>query len=231
MERHENFELLNTPVDDFLKNSIHPEFRALAEDENFRLEVKAVQRVFKLAPTFEATDALLADDLHSAQKIYRLGESEFVRRYADRPGFTAESARLAWNRAADTHAAVLTVVADLKALEAEALPLALQNDSEALATFPNWNNLFKTGDLCECEHCRSVLSPAAYFADLLMFLRDRQAAESRPHRSRIFSFSRRPDLGYLELNCDNALTPLPYIDVVCEVLEDVVMQRARTTWS
>ena len=47
-----------------------------------------MQRVFKLAPTFEATDTLLADDLHSAQKIYRMGETEFVRRYADRPGFT-----------------------------------------------------------------------------------------------------------------------------------------------
>ena len=72
-------------MDDFLKNGIHPDFQALAKDETFRLEVKAVQRVFKLAPTFEATDALLADDLHSAQQIYRLGESEFVRRYAGRP--------------------------------------------------------------------------------------------------------------------------------------------------
>src|SRR4029453_16033105 len=108
---------------------------------------------------FEATDALLADDLHSAQQVYRLGESEFVQRYAGRAGFTAESARLAWNRAADTHAAVLTVVADLKALEAEALPLALHNDNQALASFPNWDTLFATGDLCECEQCRSVLSP------------------------------------------------------------------------
>jgi hypothetical protein len=221
LDRHADFELLNTPIDDFLKNRIHPEFRALAQNESFKQEVKAVQRVFKLAPTFEATDALLADDLHSAQQVYRLGESEFVRRYAGRPGFTTESARLAWNRAADTHAAVLTVVADLKALDAEGLPLALQNDGEALATFPNWDNLFTAGDLCECEHCRSVLSPAAYFADLLMFLKDRKAKNSAQSVKDIL-FSRRPDLGFIELNCDNALTPLPYIDVVCEVLEDVV---------
>ncbi|HEV8714044.1 MAG TPA: hypothetical protein VGX03_14615, partial [Candidatus Binatia bacterium] len=221
LDHHENFELLNTPVDDFLKNNIHPEFQALARDEDFRLEVKAVQRAFKLAPTFEATDALLADDLHSAQKIYRLGKSEFVRRYEGRPGFTAESARLAWNRAADTYAAALTVVADLKALEAEALPLALKNNNEALANFPNWNTLFKTGDLCECEHCRSVLSPAAYFADLLMFLKDRKAANPAFTVKDIL-FRRRPDLGFLELNCDNALVSLPYIDVVCEVLEGVV---------
>jgi hypothetical protein len=43
-----------------------------------------------------------------------------------------------------------------------------------VTTFPNWNALFKTGDVCECEHCRSVLGPAAYFADLLLFLRDRR---------------------------------------------------------
>ncbi|MDY6786447.1 MAG: hypothetical protein SW833_28715, partial [Cyanobacteriota bacterium] len=63
LNRHESFELLNTPVDEFLQERIDPEFRELAEDENFKLEVKAVQRVFKLAPTFEATDTLLADDL------------------------------------------------------------------------------------------------------------------------------------------------------------------------
>lgn len=222
LDNHQDFELLNTPVNDFLDNRVHPEFRELAQDENFRLEVKAVQRVFKLAPTFEATDALLSDDLHSAQKIYRLGESEFVRRYGDRPGFTPKTARLAWNRAADTHAAVLTIVTDLKALDAEALPLALKTGrSEDIANFPNWNNLFKTGELCECEHCRSVLSPAAYFADLLMFLKDRKA-ENPAHTVKDILFTRRPDLGFLELNCDNALVTLPYIDVVCEVLEAAI---------
>ena len=36
LDRHADFELLNTPVDDFLKNRIHPEFRALAQDESFQ---------------------------------------------------------------------------------------------------------------------------------------------------------------------------------------------------
>lgn len=221
LDRHETFELLKTPVDDFLQNNLHPDFQELATDNNFLLGVKAVERVFKLAPSFEATDALLADDLHSAQKIYRMGESEFVRQYGDRPGFTPETAQLAWNRAADTHAAVLTIVADLKALETEALPLALQNNNAALSNFPNWNNLFQTGDLCECEHCRSVLSPAAYFADLLMFLKDRETHTGNGKVKDVL-FRRRPDLGFLELNCDNALVPLPYVDVVCEVLEAAI---------
>jgi Tc toxin complex TcA C-terminal TcB-binding domain/Neuraminidase-like domain/Salmonella virulence plasmid 28.1kDa A protein len=221
LDRYETFEFLNTPVDDFFKNNTDPESLELTEDENFRLEVKAVQRVFKLVPTYEAADALLADDLHSAQKVYRLGKSKFVRRYSGRSGLTPETARLAWNRAADTHAAVLTIVADLKALEAESLPLALQNNNADLSTFPNWNNLFQTGDLCECAHCRSVLSPAAYFADLLMFLKDRPA-KNPTNTVKDLLLARRPDLGFLELNCDNALVPLPYIDVVCEVLEDAI---------
>ncbi|MGH9929231.1 MAG: neuraminidase-like domain-containing protein, partial [Pyrinomonadaceae bacterium] len=221
LEAHEDFELLNHSVDDYLKNKVNSDFRALAEDENFRLEVKAVQRVFKFAPNFEAAHGVLADGVHSGQMIYRMGESEFVRRYAGSPGFTEESARVAWNRAADTYGTVLTVVADLKALDADVL--ALKNNNEALSKFPNWNNLFKTGDLCECEHCRSVLSPAAYFADLLMFLKDRKTTtKNSADTVKDILFRRRPDLGYLGLNCANALTPLPYIDTVCEVLEDVV---------
>ncbi len=221
LQRHEDLELLTMPLDDFLEKKLDPALRPLARDEAFRLELKAVQRVFKLAPSFAATDALLADDLHSAQQIYRLGQAEFVRRYAARPGFTPQSARLAWNRAADTHAAALTVVADLKALDAEALPRVLQNNTAALAGFPNWDNLFKTGDACDCDHCRSVLGPAAYFADLLTFLKDRKA--NNPSRTvQEILFQRRPDLGFLELNCANALTTLPYIDVVCEVLEAAV---------
>jgi hypothetical protein len=228
LDRHESFELLSTPVDDFLKSNLQPNFRALAQEEAFRLELKAVQRVFKLAPRFEAAEALLADDLHSAQKIYRIGRSEFVRRYERQQGFSADEALLTWNRAADTHAAVLSIIGDLKSLEAESLPLALKVSDDDVSLFPNWNNLFKAGDLCECEHCRSVLSPAAYFADILMFLKDRASIKPpivaggiRPSAKDVL-FDRRPDLGYIELNCENALTPFPYIDAVCEVLEDVV---------
>src|SRR5205807_5244323 len=151
------------------------EFRRVAKDESFRSELKAVQRVFKLAPNFAATDALRADDLHSAQKVYRMGKSEFVRQYGKSPGFTPETALLAWNRAADTHAAVLTIIGDLNEFDAGILPGVLKSSSPALKNFPNWNNLFQADDLCECEHCRSVLGPAAYFADLLMFLKDRKA--------------------------------------------------------
>lgn len=221
LRQHDDFDLLTTPVDKFLSEGTTPEIRAIAQNESFRNEVKAVQRVFKLARTFDAANTLLADGLHSAQGVYRQGEAEFVQQYGGRTGFTAASARLAWNQAANTHAAVLTVVGQLISLDPGGLPAALQTSSQSAASFPNWNNLFQSGDLCACEECRSVLGPAAYFADLLTFLKDRKAANPAFTVKDIL-FRRRPDLGFIELNCENALTPLPYIDVVCEVLEAVV---------
>ena len=217
LDQRPQFDLLATPVDEFLDG---PGGKDLdGEDPGFRLELKAVQRLFKLAPGFDATTTLLADRVRSAQQIYAMGQAEFVERYAARPGFTAETARMAWNRAADTHAAVLTIVGDLTAFD-RGVPLALGvGNPSALSTFPNWNNLFQTGDFCECDTCRSVLGPAAYLADLLKFLRDRQGTAGT---AKEVLFRRRPDLGWLELNCANGSVPLPYIDVVNEVLEAVV---------
>jgi hypothetical protein len=217
LNRYPNFEFLTTSIDDFLHTEDAGN-RSFAEDEAFRTELKAVQRVFKLAPAFNQTNALLADNLHSAEKIYRTGESEFVRRYAEKDGFTTEDARRTWNRAADTHAAVMTIVGDLKSLQTEGLPAVLQNNGQALESFPNWHSLFAAGDLCECDHCGSVLGPAAYFTDLLMFLKDRRSKVSRTVKEILFI--RRSDLGEIELSCENATTPIPYIDLVNEVLED-----------
>jgi hypothetical protein len=216
LDRYSEFDLLRTSAEKFLSGDVAPEYTR----DPFRQALKAVQRVYKLTDTYEGTATLLADDVHSAQQIYRMGRSEFVRRYKDASGFTLESAQHSWSKAADTHATVLTVVGELKALDPEGLPPVLQSGGDP-STFPNWSNLFSTGDLCECDHCRSVLGPAAYFADLLMFLRDRRAAN--PARSvRDILFDRRSDLGYLELHCENALTTMPYIDVVCEVLEQAM---------
>ncbi len=214
LAEHKTFDFLNTPVDEFLNDLSE-------QDESFRQTLKAVQRVLKLAPTFQATATLLADQIHSAQKIYRMGKTAFVKKYKARPGFTETEARAVWNHAADTYAAVLTIVADLNELERDGLPRILQNNNQAISIFPNWYKLFQ-GD--ECEECRSATSPA-YLYELLQFLGERPSRNSHQTVKDIL-FTRRPDLGYLELSCENSSTPLPYIDIVCEVLENAVAVEA-----
>ncbi|MDX2247271.1 MAG: neuraminidase-like domain-containing protein [Bacteroidia bacterium] len=78
---------------------------------------------------------------------------------------------------------------------------------------PNLRNLFGVLEQCACDPCLSVLSPAAYYADLLRFI---DASGNAGGTLQV----RRPDLYDLELSCDNAQIELPYIDLVLEVLEN-----------
>ncbi|MCS6317965.1 MAG: hypothetical protein H8K05_09380, partial [Nitrospira sp.] len=92
---------------------------------------------------------------------------------------------------------------------------------------PNLETLFGTFNLCGCDQCRSVHSPAAYFPDLLAYLGDRTSTKLKvpgdPTKgfktAREILFERRPDLGEVELTCANTNTVLPYTDLVNEILE------------
>ena len=215
LSQNPELELHKTPVETFLA-----EDPVLGRDEAFKLEFKAAQRLFKLNQDFEAVNTLRQDNIHSAHQVYRMGKTGFVNQYQNRPGFDAFSARKTWTRAAETHGAAMTLMGELQNISRSGSFAGLTSQTAALKDFPNYENLFQTGDLCTCEHCRSVYSPAAYFADLLMFLKDRKSVNPAISLKQLL-LKRRPDLGFLELNCGNALVTLPYIDVVNEVLEDV----------
>ena len=53
---------------------------------------------------------------------------------------------------------------DIAALEMKSLPQKLEAVTK---DFPNLKSLFKLADVCACEHCRSVYSPAAYMVEIL----------------------------------------------------------------
>jgi peptidoglycan hydrolase-like protein with peptidoglycan-binding domain len=89
------------------------------------------------------------------------------------------------------------------------------NASDVIA-YATLESLFGSMDFCSCEECRSILSPAAYLVDLLLFID--KAAEGKENAQSVF-LERRPDVQYLPLTCENTNTPMPYIDVVNETLE------------
>lgn len=87
---------------------------------------------------------------------------------------------------------------------------------------PTLESLFGEMDYCACEHCRSILSPAAYLVDLLLFC-DRQTNEKENPQTVLFQ--RRPDIQHLPLTCENTNRPIPYIDLVNETLEYFVFNQ------
>src|SRR5258706_477908 len=74
--------------------------------------------------------------------------------------------------------------------------------------------------------CRPVLSPAAYFVDLMYYVEEnilkgsfRTAPQHPLHLEK-----RRPDLWDLSLTCDNTTNFVPYLDLVNEILETYLKQ-------
>jgi hypothetical protein len=221
IDSHPDFEFKNTSIDGYLKTKAKTKFANAAGDTAFVRQMKAAQRIVKIAPNHDAAVSLLADNVHSAGQIYRIGKTQFVGRYQNKAGFDAASAEQTFNAAANTWAAVLTIVGELRATQHANQVQGLANPVPALDDLPDWSDLFGHGDLCECEDCRSIFSPAAYLADLLKWLEARQL-EGTTQSAKDVLFERRPDIGYIELSCDNSNTELPYIDLACELMEEQV---------
>lgn len=94
---------------------------------------------------------------------------------------------------------------------------AVADNASDVIAYGTLESLFGEMDFCACDHCRSILSPAAYLVDLLQFI-DQPGVAGKSNPQTVF-FERRPDIQYMPLTCENTNTALPYIDVVNEMLE------------
>ena len=89
-------------------------------------------------------------------------------------------------------------------------------------------NNFLANQFCECKECRSLLSPAAYFVDLLKFL-DNSKKNADSISPLDVLLNRRPDLEHIPLSCENTNTIIPYIDLVNEIMEFYVANSNKLT--
>jgi hypothetical protein len=190
-------------------------------------EITRIQRVYQITPGDTAMNVLLQDGLDSASAVARYDRNEFVRKFGKRVGGDT-NARLIHSKSQQVHNAVLNIAlsyltaANAPGIGAHSLPQIINpapgpnpNATDVIA-YGTLENLFGSMDFCSCDHCRSILSPAAYLVDLLLFC-DRQDNELESPLTVLLE--RRPDLQHLPLTCENTNTPLPYIDVVNETLE------------
>ena len=210
----------------------------IADTNALAARLGGVQRLFKLTPRYAEMRPLLADGIDSAHSITRMGKSTFVAKYAGSTG-GADRARAVYERAAQVSATSLHLLSNYGAafnkLNINVLP-----STANLKEIPEWQTLFGSLDLCECEHCRSLYSPAAYMVDALSFLNHRKLVDhvqadgwvvyktksvsgvTSDKTAKDALFDRRPDIGSIQLTCDNTNTPVPYVDLVNEVLENAI---------
>ncbi|ACE06710.1 hypothetical protein Aasi_1417 [Candidatus Amoebophilus asiaticus 5a2] len=226
--KYEDFDLTKDTLDLYLKaKEIDKKDANLIVDE-----LKRVQRVFKLVPNYSKTLALLQENIHSSQHIAALGKTRFIEEFAPKVGIDEREATEIYHKAEAKHTAAMILagqlqdiagVADIASFNKDAISRKLASVSD---DFPNLKTLFKLTDTCACEHCRSVYSPAAYLVELLQSLDKRAVVDlNAPQVStnaKDVLFNRRPDLGEIDLSCANANTPVKYIDLVCELLEEAI---------
>ena len=263
-EDNPDFNLQSSRVGHYLSDKPEPLVR----------RIRAMQRIYKLAPRHAHMSVLLKDGVDSAYRVARMGRNVFTARFGESLGSRAQAGQIYENARAgsgDGHDPAVRVRAQYGPrpdahrtgrgpIRARYGPrpdtirpgCAMRDVDDGV---PDWSTLFGTLDLCECESCRSIHGPAAYLVDVLHFLSDRkvidldrierneqgditkvvfrQKQKTLPDGTNTITdlsvkdvlFERRPDLGEIELTCENTDTLVPYVDLVNEALENAVAPR------
>jgi hypothetical protein len=252
----QGFRLGETPVETFFKT--HTGVRDGIADDEFQgaqQQIKTLQRVYQITPTNEAMPVLMALDMTSAFDVMAYSEEEFISLYAGKyfeiyekfP--TPTESRLILRKANQVSSVAYNLFTIARKLDSEppvagmSAPVEVRESvrNELIKQFPTMESLFGSMDFCECEHCRTVLSPAAYLVDLLQFVDIEPGVWSNflaqwivNHGNQVYPHidkngnplkpydvlvERRPDLPHIALTCENTHTALPYIDIVNEILE------------
>ncbi len=219
LDKHPDLDLGETSVQQFVKQT-----GATVTDE-VATEMSVIQRVQRIATDAQTGSALIDDGIHHSAQIVSIGKERLVKQLAGK-NIDRAKALTTFGQAELQYAHVLGLLAEfrgeLKVADPEVItPKTAPAPGELAGDVPNLEALFGAMDFCACAHCQSVYSPAAYLADVLRFL-DEHPSQTANKTVRQVLFDRRPDLGNIKLNCENTETPLPYVDLVCEVLEAAV---------
>jgi peptidoglycan hydrolase-like protein with peptidoglycan-binding domain len=187
--------------------------------------LKLVQRVLKLTNNPTSGSVLIDQKLHSSMQIYFMGRDR-VSKLLKSEGVDDKQIFRVYESSKMQYMKILARFTDFRREMFSDTPAAIVSHTYspaeiagALGDIPDLEALFGSLDYCECEHCKSLYGPAAYLTDLLRFLKEHSAIDHTKTVKDIL-FERRPDLGNIKLNCENTNTPLPYIDLVCEILEN-----------
>jgi len=172
------YNLGRTPLNAFLQKS----GKSLpALDTESTQTLKTLHRLFQVTPSSESLQAAMSLGFTSARHISSYTKEEFMGKYEK--AFPPGEAELVYGQSQVVSSVTFNFYAMAKQLDTKAPVFALspsddgqQNTKSSIVQqFPTMGSLFGNLDFCQCEDCRSVLSPAAYFVDVLEFLRQSDA--------------------------------------------------------
>jgi hypothetical protein len=194
--------------------------------------VKTYERLYQISPSDESLVALINSGFHSAYQISRFTKDEFMMTHAQ--NFPeARQAELTYIKANEVYSASLgiatTYITNRSMPNLYAITGRLAKTPGETIAYTTLEELFGNMDYCSCEHCKSVLSPAAYLVELLEFIDLTGVPHARSNPIDVLLgkpdvlVGRRPDIQHIQLTCENTNMALPYIDLVNEILEYYIL--------
>jgi len=185
------YELGRTPLNAFLAN-LPANVPAL--DAASTKSLKVVHRMYQVTPSPESLQAVLKLGFTSAHEIASYTKDEFMKKFS-KEFPSDEEAVLVFSQAKTIDSITFNFFVTTKQLDAPPVFSLSPSDDDrqsakdsVLKQFPTLTNLFGSLDFCQCQECRSVLSPAAYFVDLLQFL-DGAPTPSTPEAPLSYSYN------------------------------------------
>jgi hypothetical protein len=199
-------------------------FSGITDRNRLVQTVKQVNRVAKLSTRYDYARTLLGAGMDSAAAVAARSKKEFIEK--TQGAIPETEAEKIYRKAVriDQRATALamryrmsndTAVYALNGGNTNIGGTTTNEDTATTATADN-TSIFGDINLCDCAHCQSVYSPAAYLVDMLGTMKKQ---ESQAFKELVL---RRADITHILLTCKNTNTVLPYIDLVNEVLENQV---------
>lgn len=187
--------------------------------------LKSYQRVYRVCKSVPMTLMLIQNGLYSAAQIsqaepqYMWGFSGDFDKYFGQIKCRAQQIAMS---AASIGASILDYrngsIWDLLKPTSQAII------EDYLKKIDGYEYYFGNLDFCNCKKCQSILSPAAYFVDLLSFIESRivNKPDSISEDHDLYLKNRRPDLWKLPLTCNNTHNLVPYLTIINEILENFI---------
>lgn len=186
---------------------------------------KTFERLYQISPSDESLMALSKAGITSAYQIARFTKTEFFAAHGKSFPST-EEAENSFIKASEVYSSSLNIatgyITQRSSPNVYAITGALAKTQNQTIAYPTLEELFGNMDYCACDHCKSVLSPAAYLVELLQFIDLTGIPFSKTNPITALK-NRRPDIENIQLSCENTNMALPYIDLVNEILEYYIL--------
>ncbi|WP_230181217.1 neuraminidase-like domain-containing protein [Aquabacterium sp. CECT 9606] len=211
-----DFEFGKRYVDAVLSQRATAERAGIRDNHALRRDLLKLERTVKLTDGYRQQGVLLAKGFTSALAIAGQSRRAFIRQLGGHPAIGEEKAKEIYGTAQQIASTALHLALKYRAtgndpaVMASSVARAIPRDSDLLASgrvLPDLQTLFGSLDGSSSDPCLSVLSPSAYYVDLLQFLqRVRLPSISilSPTPNSTFSFNADEDYAAVEVvgECD-----------------------------